>query len=462
MPEIIADNISIINSDKLEGATRLEAEYYQPAYLSLMNSLKRISTAQLGSFAFVTDGIHASIDYDDSSSIYCLSAQSIKDGLFDLSAKTMIAPSQHSKNLRTSIQCGDVIISSMGTIGFSAVAYKEMLPANAVRQVLIVRVKELYKMDSNYPYFISAFLNSKYGMFQSIREATGNVQQHLFIDKVVNFKVPQLPNMEDIGGIYKRAEIKFIESNNLYSQAETLLLEELSIKDIDLSHDPCYEVDSADSISVNRIDAEYYQPKYERIIAVIKNSKYGWCKLSDRITNITDKYDPHKEPEKDFRYIELSNINPSNGVIDGYSELKGKNLPSRARMLVREGDVIISSVEGSIDKVALVDNIHDGCIASTGFFVFRAKENTLPEYVLPLCKSVLIQKQLEKLSSGTILTAVPKNLVESIIIPNMPKEAQVKIADLIHQSHAARRKAKALLEEAKRMVVEMIEKGAKS
>src|SRR3972149_304971 len=101
MPEIIADNISIINSDELEGATRLEAEYYQPPYLSLMKSLKRISTVKLSTIAFVTDGIHASIDYDDSSPIYCLSAQSIKDGLFDLSAKTMIAVSQHNNNLRT-------------------------------------------------------------------------------------------------------------------------------------------------------------------------------------------------------------------------------------------------------------------------------------------------------------------------------------------------------------------------
>ena len=245
----------------------------------------------------------------------------------------------------------------------------------------------------------------------------------------------------------------------MYSQAETLLLEGLNIKSIDLSHEPCYEVNSANAISANRIDAEYYQPKYERVIEAIENSKYGWCKLPDRITNIIDKYDPYKEQERNFRYIELSNINPSIGVIDDYLELKGKDLPSRARMLIREGDVIISSVEGSIDKVALVDNIHDGCIASTGFFVFRANENTLPEYALVLCKSILIQKQLEKLSSGTILAAVPKNLVETLIIPDVPIEAQKEIANLIRQSHSARRQAKELLEQAKQKVEEMIEKG---
>lgn len=458
MPEIVADNISIVESSELEGATRIEAEYYRPAYLSLIETLRKVSTIQLESIAFVTDGIHASIDYDNNSKIYCLSAQSVKPGFFDLTAETMISTVQHNANLRTSIKKGDVIVSSMGTIGFAAVAYSKMLPANAVRQVLIVRLKN--DLGELYPYFISAFLNSKYGLFQSLREATGNVQQHLFIDKVQKFKILYCPDYEKIGALYKNAESNQLTSNNYYSQAENLLLEELGIKDINLSHEPCYEVNSTDTITANRIDAEYYQPKYERIIEAIKNCNYGWCNLTDKIFNITDKYDPVKEPDKIFRYIELSNINPFLGFIDGYSELKGKDLPSRARMLVKENDVIISSVEGSIDKIALIDNYHDDCLASTGFFVFRSKENILPEYTLTLCKSVLIQKQLEQLSSGTILTAVPKNLVQNIIIPNVPVEAQKEIANLIKQSHSARRQAKKLLEEAKRKVEEMIEKGA--
>ncbi len=117
----------------LQGAKRLEAEYYQPLYMSLMAQLSERPTSSLGHIAFVTDGIHASIDYNENSKIYCLSAQSVRDGFFDLSARTMISSSQHQDNLRTSIRENDVVISSMGTIGLSAVAHKEMLPANAVR-----------------------------------------------------------------------------------------------------------------------------------------------------------------------------------------------------------------------------------------------------------------------------------------------------------------------------------------
>ena len=46
MPEIIADNISVVRSDEIEGATRLEAEYYQPRYLIFMDELSKYSVTK--------------------------------------------------------------------------------------------------------------------------------------------------------------------------------------------------------------------------------------------------------------------------------------------------------------------------------------------------------------------------------------------------------------------------------
>ena len=82
----------------------------------------------------------------------------------------------------------------------------------------------------------------------------------------------------------------------------------------------------------------------------------------------------------------------------------------------------------------------------------------MPEVLLVLAKSVVFQWQLEKRCAGTILTAVPKESIKDIFIPILPKPTQQKIADLIRRSHEARKKAKELLEEAKRKVEELIEK----
>ena len=66
--------------------------------------------------------------------------------------------------------------------------------------------------------------------------------------------------------------------------------------------------------------------------------------------------------------------------------------------------------------------------------------------------------QLEKPTTGTSYPTVTDEYVENIEIPILPEKIQQKIADLVRRSHEARKKAKELLEEAKRKVEELIEK----
>jgi len=54
--------------------------------------------------------------------------------------------------------------------------------------------------------------------------------------------------------------------------------------------------------------------------------------------------------------------------------------------LVRTGDVLISSLEGSIEKCAVITEEFEGAICSTGFFVLRS-EDISPYYLLLLLKS---------------------------------------------------------------------------
>ena len=198
----------------------------------------------------------------------------------------------------------------------------------------------------------------------------------------------------------------------------------------------------------------YFQPKYDTLKSKIKNPK----KLTDLVKNIPARFNPAEQPDEIFKYVELANIDSSIGIINGYSETLGEDAPSRAKRMLKAGDVIVSSVEGSLRKVALVGQKQNGFLASTGFFQFRSKE-ILPEVLLVLAKSSALQMQLEKQCAGTILTAVPKYSIEkNILIPTLPKPTQQKIADLVIQSHQARKMAKNLLEKAKREIERFVEK----
>jgi restriction endonuclease S subunit len=309
------------------------------------------------------------------------------------------------------------------------------------------------------PDYLNIFLNTKFGKKQIRRFSRRAVNQaNVNAEELKNFKVAIIPLeiQKQICQLSDDAWSKIELSKSLYSQAENLLLEELELKDFKPKYEKTYTIKLSNAFSAHRIDAEYFQPTYELVVQRIKEYPNGFDKLLKHVENVKPDFDPTKYPKQTFSYVELADIDSSIGVIHSVNEIKGEEAPSRARRMLKEGDVIVSSVEGSLEKVALIDKEHDGCLASTGFFQFRSL-GILPEVLLVFAKTIILQSQLKKQCSGTILTAVPKESLRNIVIPILTHETQQKIASLVKRSHETRKKAKNLLEIAKRKVEEAIE-----
>ena len=206
------------------------------------------------------------------------------------------------------------------------------------------------------------------------------------------------------------------------------------------------------------MDAEYYQKKYEDYVNLIKGYKNGWNKLSMACNLKDSNFTP--EENKQYKYIELSNIGVS-GNITGCMLEDGINLPSRARRLINTDDVIISSIEGSLESCALVQEEYDNALCSTGFYVINSLEIN-PETLIVLFKSEPMQKILKKNCSGTILTAINKDEFLKLPVPIIEKSIQKKIATLVEKSFALKKESEYLLEKAKRAVEIAIEKDEKT
>ena len=76
-------------------------------------------------------------------------------------------------------------------------------------------------------------------------------------------------------------------------------------------------------------------------------------------------------PETEYKYIELADIG-SSGEIKDCMVAQGQDLPSRARCKVNTRDVIASSVEGSLESIALVTEEYDNALCSTGFHAINS------------------------------------------------------------------------------------------
>lgn len=117
------------------------------------------------------------------------------------------------------------------------------------------------------------------------------------------------------------------------------------------------------------------------------------------------------------KYIEFSNIDDF-GFINGCDDLEYTELPSRAKIIVKTGDVIIARLKQSSDKISIITEEYDDCVVSTGFIVVKPKEHS-PEFILGLLKSNLVQTQIKSKTTGSIMASITDDDFLSVKVPNI-------------------------------------------
>ncbi len=75
-------------------------------------------------------------------------------------------------------------------------------------------------------------------------------------------------------------------------------------------------------------------------------------------------------PDYELRYIDIGNVN-GNGKIGEIVNYKFKDAPSRAKRIVKNGDVIISTVRTYLKAITQISEDCENLIVSTGFAVLR-------------------------------------------------------------------------------------------
>ncbi len=449
---------SVIKRSALEGSLRIDAQYYQEKYISNRNRISRFKCVRLGDISSVFRkgifDIKASSYTDDG--LPFVRIINLKDGLIDDSELVHIPVDIHLKESKTALTKGDVILSKTA---YPAASLVTLDICNTSQDTIAIKLSDFWR-NKLYSGYLVAFLNSFYGLLLLEQWFQGNIQMHLALPDAKRVLIPIFKEeyQQIIDNMWWEASKKRELAKLLYCQAEQLLLSEFGLLDWKPRHTLTYVRSFSQVKQANRMDAEHFQPKYEELREIIRNYSGGYLKLIDIAVNSNETIEPRANPEHDFEYIELADINQTIGVIENAKIIKGKDAPSRARMLLRSGDIIASSVEGSLDKVALVSEEYDGAIGSTGFFVLRPR-TVSSGYLLALIKSIIVREQKHCESSGTILAAVPAKSLKNIIVPNIQQEIQDAISALVQQSHAARRESKTLLEKAKRAVEIAIEEG---
>lgn len=169
----------------------------------------------------------------------------------------------------------------------------------------------------------------------------------------------------------------------------------------------------------------------------------GWASVAVRdVIEDYDTIDPQRMPDQRFAYVDIGAIDNSVQEITDPKEFLGKDAPSRARRVIRTGDVLFSTVRTYLKNVAQVPPELDGQLTSTGICVLRANAATDPNYLFRWACSTDFINEISQAQDGTMYPAVRDEdvLAGPIPLPPLPEQRRIvrKLDTLSARSTTAR------------------------
>jgi type I restriction enzyme S subunit len=134
------------------------------------------------------------------------------------------------------------------------------------------------------------------------------------------------------------------------------------------------------------------------------------------------------DADKRISYVDISTVD-SHGRIGNPEEMSFSEAPSRARRIVKRGDVIVSTVRTYLTAISRIEA--DDLIVSTGFAVLRPCPGVDSRFLGYWMRSQYIVDEIVARSTGVSYPAINASEIGQLPFPNIGDEAQRTIADFL-------------------------------
>jgi len=453
---------SIMNYVDVDLGNRIDAEYFQPTYIHVEEKLIKKDAIPLRNFCSIT----GSAFYPAATHLYesgelpfircvdCISYPVItsrQNGSFE---KIPQAFANEHKNIKR-LTKGEIVITKVGTPCYASIIHD-------INEVALSRtVLGLKHIKNINPYYLVAFLRSKYGFLQLFRERELTIQFQLTLDRVGNVLIfkPNNERLEKlIADCFSFHEEQQRESEKLFAKAENLVLSELGLSNWQPKHRLSFVKDYSDTEEANRIDAEYFQPKYDEIVKAIKSYRGGWDTLGN-IVSIkkcvevgSDAYmDEGKVP-----FVRVSNLSPFEITEEKY--ISAELYAELSQHQPKQGEILFSK-DATPGIAYHLKEKPKKMIPSGGILRLQLKnKNINEEYLSLVLNSLIVQEQINRDVGGSVILHWRPDQVKQTLIPVLDDKKQQQIQQKVAESFNLRKQSKHLLEYAKRAVEIAIEK----
>ncbi len=440
-------NISTINLSEIEGAFRLDADYYQQKFYNIITKIK---SKKYDTLSNLVSNKTKKFDKKESGYFNYLEISNINTTTGGYKFELLPieeAPSRAQKKLNKN----DVVISTVRP-NRNAVAIiedeKDKMIASSGFCVL--------KSKNINPYFLFTFFKTKPIIDLLIRKTTATMYPAVSEQDILNLPIP-LPSSffeKEIEKIIKNVK-DFQEKAELeYQEAEQSFIKEINLDGYITKDNNISIRNLKECLNDNRFDAEYWQPKYDEIenkVSFIKQEKLeDMVSIKKGVETGSEAYS--EEGNLFFRVSDFSIYGFDEGEKriseELYEKLKKNFKPLKEEILfTKDGTIGIS--------FALHEDVD--AIISSAFLRLKPKTKINNDYLALALNSSYCKAQIERMSGGAIIAHLKPDNVIKIKIPILTDEKQENIAHKVSNAFRLRNEAKNMLEKAKKTVELFIE-----
>lgn len=441
---------------QLERTNRLDSEFYKKKSLSIVKLLKDISAGPLTNLIDVSDGNHMSIsDKFSDAGIPYYRGQDIHNFFIEDANPIYIDEETYNNSYmqRSHLRKGDVLLSIVGTIGeVSLVSKDDKATCNC--KLAILRPHDIKKSA-----LIATYLKTKYGFDQINKFKRGAVQMGYLLEDMNQILMPEFS--EDLEQIITKAieSVKLLtdHSNKLYADAENCLLSEIGIDMSAITNGGVAIKNFSECFLVqDRIDSEFYHPKYDAIINAILKYDASAKPIDDIATYVftgecAEEY--YNYTSNLCHYVRGTDIH--NGMVD--IDLEHNVIPEKHSKFVSKGDIVTGRV-GTIGNFGVISKELDNSVCSDNVLCFHLPENYTPNVYALYFNSSAIKELTNRMSRGSVQQRLNQETLRELLVPYINKDIQKEINNKIIASFELKKKSNYLLECAKAAIEIAIEK----
>jgi type I restriction enzyme S subunit len=136
------------------------------------------------------------------------------------------------------------------------------------------------------------------------------------------------------------------------------------------------------------------------------------------------------DPNSQWLYVEISDVTESDGIIN-FQKVQFSEAPTRARRIVKDGDIIISTVRTYLRAIASIKKPEKNTLVSTGFAVLRPRYISQDFAKYALLADYFIDRVISE-STGVSYPAINLEKLTSLKIVLPDSDSQIEITNYLY------------------------------